>query len=128
MSRRPYLRKVRRTWWLRRRRYFAYMVREMTSLFIGIYSAVLVMGLISLAQGQSAWEHFIAILSSRPGVLLQLVCLVFATYHSVTWFAVTPKAMSLMVRGQPVSAKTIIRMHYAAWIAVSLVVLIAAGV
>jgi fumarate reductase subunit C len=57
-----------------------------------------------------------------------LVCLVFATYHSVTWFAVTPKALPLMVRGQPVSAKTIIRMHYAAWIAVSLVVLIAAGV
>jgi fumarate reductase subunit C len=104
------------------------MVRELTSLFIGIYSAAFVMGLISLAQGQSAWERFIAILSSRPGVLLQLVCLFFATYHSVTWFAVTPKAMPVMVRGQPVSAKTIIRVHYVVWVAVSLVVLIAAGV
>ena len=128
MSRRPYSRKVRRTWWLRHRRYVAYMVRELTSLFIGMYCAVLVMGLVRLAQGQSAWESYLTILSSQPGVVLQLVCLFFATYHSVTWFALTPKAMPVMVRGQPVSAKTIIRIHYAAWAAVSLVVLIAAGV
>jgi len=104
------------------------MVRELTSLFIGIYSGVLVMGLVSLAQGQSAWDSFLMTLSSTPGVLVQLVCLLFATYHSVTWFALTPKAMAVMVRGQPVSAKTIIRIHYAAWAAVSLIVLIAAGV
>ena len=128
MSRRPYSRKMRRTWWLRHRRYVAYMVRELTSLFIGIYSGVLVMGLVSLAQGQSAWDSFLMTLSSTPGVLVQLVCLLFATYHTVTWFALTPKAMAVMVRGQPVSAKSIIRIHYAAWAAVSLVVLIAAGV
>jgi succinate dehydrogenase subunit C len=128
MSRRPYSRKVRRTWWLRHRRYVAYMVRELTSLFIGIYSAVLVMGLVSLAQGQSAWDSFLMTLSSTPGVLVHLVCLLFATYHSVTWFALTPKAMPVMVRGQPVSAKTIISIHYAVWLAVSVVVLIAAGV
>ena len=128
MSRRPYSRKVRRSWWLRHRRYVAYMVRELTSLFIGIYSAVLVMGLVRLAQGQAAWDSFLMMLSSTPGVLVQLVCLLFATYHSVTWFALTPKAIPVMVRGQPVSAKTIIRIHYAAWAAVSLIVLIAAGV
>jgi fumarate reductase subunit C len=104
------------------------MVREMTSLFIGIYSAVLAMGLVSLTQGRSAWESYLTILSSRPGVLLQLVCLLFATYHSVTWFALTPKAMPLMVRGRPVSATTIVRFHHVAWLAVSLAVLIAAGV
>jgi fumarate reductase subunit C len=103
------------------------MIREMTSLFIGIYSAVLVIGLVRLAQGQSAWEGFLMTLSSTPGVLVQLVCLLFATYHSVTWFALTPKAMPVMVRGQPVSAKTIIRVHYAVWVAMSLIVLIAAG-
>ena len=128
MSRRPYTRKVPRSWWLRRRRYVAYMVREMTSLFIGIYSAVMAMGLVSLAQGQSAWDGYLTILSSQPGVLLQLVCLLFAIYHSVTWFALTPKAMPLMVRGRPVSATTIVHFHHAAWLAVSLAVLIAAGV
>jgi fumarate reductase subunit C len=128
MSRRPYVRKVERTWWLGHRRYVVYMVRELTSLFIGLYCAVLVIGLFRLAQGRAAWDGFVAALSSGPGVLLQMVCLVFAVYHSVTWFALTPKAMPLVMRGAPVPGGVIVGAHYAAWIAVSLVVLIAAGI
>lgn len=128
MSRRPYTREVPRSWWLRRRRYFAYMVRELTSLFLAVYSVLLVAGLASLAWGKGSWEGFLAVLSSRPAVVIQLVCLLFAVYHSTTWFSLTPKAMPLAVRGQPVSAKTIVGLHYAAWLAVSLVVLIAMGI
>jgi hypothetical protein len=39
MSRRPYIRKVKRSWWLGHRRYVVYMVRELTSLFVGLYCA-----------------------------------------------------------------------------------------
>jgi fumarate reductase subunit C len=49
-------------------------------------------------------------------------------YHSVTWFAVAPKAMPLTVRGEPVPAKAIVGRHYAAWAVVSLIVLITAGI
>lgn len=128
MSRRPYVREVRRTWWLGQRRYVVYMIRELTSLFIGLYCAWLVIGLVRLAQGRTAWEGFLAATSSPPAVLLQLVCLAFATYHSITWFAVTPKAMPLRLKDEPVSGNIIVGGHYAAWALVSLVVLIAAGV
>ena len=128
MSRRPYIRRVKRTWWLGHRRYVVYMVRELTSLFVGIYCAVLTLGLVRLAQGATAWSSFLDALSTPAGVLLQLVCLAFALFHSVTWFALTPKAMALTVRGAPVPAKTIVGLHYGAWAAVSLIVLIAAGI
>jgi fumarate reductase subunit C len=128
MSRRPYIRKVKPSWWLGQRRYVFYMVRELTSLFVGLYCALLVVGLFRLAQGRAAWESFLAALSSPIGVLLQLVCLAFATYHSVTWFALTPKAMPLSVRGEPVPAKAIVGAHYAVWVIVSLIVLIAARI
>ena len=128
MSRRPYIRKVKRSWWLRRRRYVVYMVRELTSLFVGFYCAVLVVGLWRLGQGRAAWEGFLAALSSPLGVLFQLVCLAFAVYHSVTWFALTPKAMPLAVRGELVPDKAIVGLHYGAWALVSVIVLIAAGV
>jgi succinate dehydrogenase subunit C len=114
VSRRPYIRKVKRSWWLRQPRYFLYMIRELTSLFIGIYCALLVVGIYRLSQGQSAWDGFVAALCSPSGVLLQLVCLVFAIYHSTTWFAVTPKAMPLMVKGEPVRGRTIVAFHYGA--------------
>jgi fumarate reductase subunit C len=70
----------------------------------------------------------LAALSSPPGILFQLLCLAFATYHSATWFAVTPKAMPLMLKGEPVPAKTIVVVHYGAWALLSLIVLIAAGI
>jgi fumarate reductase subunit C len=89
---------------------------------------VLVVGLFRVAQGRAAWEGFLAALSSPVGVSLQLVCLAFAIYHSVTWFALTPKAMPLSVRGEPVPAGAIVGAQYAAWAVVSLVVLIAARI
>jgi succinate dehydrogenase subunit C len=127
MSRRPYMRKVERSWWLHHPRYVAYMIRELTSLFVGLYCALLVVGLIRLAQGQPAWEGFVAALSSPLGVALQLLCLVFAIYHSVTWFALTPKAMPLMIKDEPVPGIAIVGAHYVAWAVVSIVVLIGAG-
>jgi fumarate reductase subunit C len=128
MSRRPYIREVKRTWWLGQPRYVLYMIRELTSLFIGLYCAGLAIGLVRLAEGRQAWESFLAAAASPLGVLLQLMCLAFAAYHSITWFAVTPKAMPLMLKGEPVAARTIVGAHYAAWALVSLVVLVAAGV
>ena len=90
MSRRPYLRKVERNWWLQHPRYISYMIRELTSLFVGLYCVLLAVGLVRLAQGHSAWDGFVANLSSPLGISFQSICLVFAIYHSVTWFALTP--------------------------------------
>jgi fumarate reductase subunit C len=128
MSRRPYVRKVERSWWLHHPRYVRYMIRELTSLFVGLYCALLAVGLVRLAQGHAAWDGFVAAFSSPLGVSFQLVCLAFAIYHSVTWFALTPKAMPLVVKGEPVPDMAIVSAHYVAWAAVSAVVLIAAGV
>jgi fumarate reductase subunit C len=127
MSRRPYVRKVERSWWLHHPRYILYMIRELTSLFVGLYCALLAVGLVRLWQGQAAWDGFVAAFSSPLGIAFQLICLAFATYHSVTWFALTPKAMPLMVKGEPVPGKVIVGAHYVAWAAVSIVVLIGAG-
>jgi fumarate reductase subunit C len=126
MSRRPYVRKVERSWWLHHPRYVAYMIRELTSLFVGLYCALLVVGLVRLAQGQEAWDGFVAAFSSPFGVAFQIACLVFAIYHSVTWFALTPKAMPLMIKDEPVPGAVIVGAHYVAWAVVSIVVLIAA--
>jgi len=128
MSRRPYIRSVERNWWLGHRRYVVYMIRELTSLFVGIYCAVLAIGLLRLAEGRAAWESFLGAMSGPAGVGLQLICLAFALFHSVTWFALTPKAMPLTIHGERVAAKAIVGMHYGAWAAVSLIVLLAARI
>jgi len=128
MSRRPYVRPMKPGWWLGQRRYLVYMICELTSLFIGLYCALMGVGIFRLSQGRAAWDGFLAALSSPPGIVFQLICLAFATYHSTTWFDLTPKAMPLSVKGEPVSPKTIVAFHYGAWAVVSIVVLVAAGI
>lgn len=127
MSRRPYRRALERYWWLRRRRYVLYMLRELTSLVIGAYCVLLVLGLARLAQGQSAWDGFVAALSSPVLIILQLLALAFAVFHSVTWFALTPRAMPRAIAGDAVSARRIVATHYALWAAVSAALVLAAG-
>ncbi|MCX7180382.1 MAG: hypothetical protein NTX56_17025 [Proteobacteria bacterium] len=52
MSRRPYVREVPPTsWYFRMPRYMRYMAREVTSIFIGIYTVILLVGLARLTEG-----------------------------------------------------------------------------
>ncbi len=128
MSRRPYIRTVRRySWWLAQGRYIRYMTREATSLFIGAYTAVLVVGLSRLAAGKDAWEAYLEVLQSLPGLVFHIVALLFALYHTVTWFNVTPKAMPLEIAGRRLPGAVIAGAHYVVWAAISVALFLLAG-
>ncbi len=128
MSPKPYIPPVPRySWWLAQGRYFRYMAREITSLFIGAYAAVLVVGLARLAQGRAAWDAYLEALQSPLGVAFHIVALLFALYHTATWFKVTPKAMPLEVAGRRLPGVAIVGAHYAGWVVVSAALLMLAG-
>ncbi|MDP6430003.1 MAG: hypothetical protein QF393_18465 [Rhodospirillales bacterium] len=128
MSAKPYIRNPRRySWWLAQGRYLRYMAREITSLFIGASSAVLVVGLARLADGRAAWEAYLAALQSPLGVAFHTAAFLFALYHTVTWFNVTPKAMPIEVAGRRLPGAAIAGAHYAGWVVVSAALLILAG-
>lgn len=123
MSRRPYERPITSEWIFRHPRYMRYMVREASCLFIGGWTLLMVWGLKSLAEGPDAWAAFLALLKSPALVVFQLLTLAFASYHSVTWFNLTPKALPLQVGERFVPAWVIAGAHYAGWAVVSLAVL-----
>ncbi len=128
MSTKPFVRTVHRySWWLARGRYLRYMAREITSLFIGAYTAVLVVGLARLPEGRTAWDAYLETLQSPLGVAFHIVAFLFALYHSTTWFNLTPKAMPLEVAGRRLPGVVIVGAHYAGWIAVSAALLLLAG-
>ncbi|MBF0561471.1 MAG: fumarate reductase subunit C [Alphaproteobacteria bacterium] len=128
MGRKPYIREVSKTtWWLKHPRYMNYMLREVTSLFIGLYTAVAIDGVWRLQQGREAWEHFIAWTFSTEAVFMHIVFLVFAVIHTTTWFNVTPKAMPMHVGDEPLPDAAIIGAHYAGWVVVSVLALLIAG-
>lgn len=128
VTRRPYVREVPRVrWFFRHPRYVRYMAREVTCLFIGAYTLLMVAGLQRLSEGRASWEAFLEMLRSPWSVVFHGLVLGFSLYHTVTWFNLTPKALPIQVGEAFVPDWAIAGAHYAAWILLSLFLLNLAG-
>ena len=127
MTRKPYVRGVPRTWFLRHPRYVRYMAREFSCLFIGAYTLLLVVGLKRLTEGPEAYADFLELLGTPLAIAFHLLALMFSAYHSITWFRLTPKALPVQIGDRFLPDGLIAGAHYAGWALVSLVVLWLAG-
>lgn len=128
MSRRPYVREPSKTrWWLQQPRYIRYMMREISSLFIGVYVLILIAGLYQLSKGQAAYEAFLVAVKGPAGQVFAVVAMFFAAYHTYTWFQVTPKAMPLMMGSKRVPGAIIIAAHWFGFVLVGAALWLLAG-
>jgi len=129
MSRAPYVREIQKfRWFFRQSRYLRYMTRELSCLFIGAYTLLLVCGIGRLAEGRAAYETFLEALTSPLSIVLHLLALGFAIYHSVTWFNLTPKALPLQIGEELMPGWVVAGAHYLVWALLSLGMLFFAGV
>jgi fumarate reductase subunit C len=97
-----------RGWWRRDPFFVRYMIREATALVVGLYAIVLLAGALCLAQGEAAWDGWLAVMRSPVSVALHLLLLVGMSYHTYSWFEIMPKTMPpLYWRGKRVAASTI---------------------
>lgn len=126
---RPYVREVATTrWFLGRPRYMRYMAREITCVFIGAHTVLLLVGIARLSEGAEAWQAFVRALQSPASIAFLALALAFSIYHSVTWFNLTPKALPVQVGERILPDAVVAGAHYAAWAALSAAVLLMAGV
>jgi len=99
--------------------YTKYMIREGSSVFITLYSLILAWGVLRLSQGEVAFNAWMHSLQSPPAIILHLIALVLALYHTITWFSLAPKAVDLWFKGKRLDDKVIVSGHYAAFIVVT---------
>ncbi|MGZ8201707.1 MAG: hypothetical protein ACXW2I_00080 [Burkholderiales bacterium] len=129
VTRRPFVREVSRTrWFFRHPRYMRYMAREITCIFIAVYTAILIGGVYRLAQGPGPYEQFLSALASPLSIAFHVLALIFSVYHSVTWFNLTPKALPVQVGDKTLPDAVIAGAHYVGWAAISIALLFIAGV
>lgn len=122
MSDLTYRRPISTWWWLRKRTYFVFVMRELSSLFVGWYVVFLLLLVRAVDQGEAAYEDFLDWAASPVVVVVNLVAFAFIVLHTVTWFGVTPQAMALRVRGKPVPAPLVIGAQYVGLVVVSALV------
>lgn len=102
-------------WWLERKSYVAFIVRELSSVFVA-WSIVYLLFLVrAVSLGQAAYQQLLS-WSARPLVLaLNIVALSFLLFHAVTWFNLAPKAIVARVRGRRVPGYLIAGSNYFVW-------------
>jgi fumarate reductase subunit C len=109
-------------WWLGRRSYLAFILRELSSIFVGWFVVYLLLLVRAVSRGESRYQEFLS-WSGRPAVLaLNIVSLFFIVYHAITWFNLAPKAMVVRVGGTRVPGFLIAGSNYLAWAVASAVV------
>jgi fumarate reductase subunit C len=102
-------------WWVGRRSYLLFVLRELSSVFVAWSVVFLLLLVRAVGQGGAAYQRFLD-LSSNPWMLvLNVVTLAFLVLHAITWFNLAPQAMVVRLRGERVPRSRIIGAHYAAW-------------
>lgn len=109
-------------WWLKKRSYAAFMLRELTSVFVAFFAIVLLWQVRSLAEGPESYARVMARLQTPLFLALDVLAFLMILFHMVTWFNVAPAAMVVRVRGKRIPDWALAGSHYAAWVLLSIVV------
>jgi fumarate reductase subunit C len=109
-------------WWLRKRSYFAFILREISSVFVA-WSVVYLLLIVSAAsQGPAAYRELLE-WSRQPWVIVvNAGSLLLVGLHAVTWFNLAPQALVMHVGRTQVPGWWIAASNYAAWVVVSAIV------
>jgi fumarate reductase subunit C len=102
-------------WWLQRWSYLAFILRELSSVFLAWFVTYLLLLVHAVSQGGASYRQFLTWAGSPIILLLNFVSLVFVVFHAITWFNLAPQAMAVRLRGKRVPGTWIAASNYVAW-------------
>ena len=109
-------------WWLERRSYFAFIMREVSSVFIAWLVVFLMLLVRAVGRGDASYQQFLDWSGQPLLVALNILSLSFVVFHAITWFNLAPKAIVVHVRQRPVPGHLIALSNYLAWAVASALV------
>jgi fumarate reductase subunit C len=116
---RIYRPRVSTWWWTRKRSYFLFVMRELSSIFVAWFVVFLLLMIWAVGRGEAAFRSFVDWAGSPWVIALNVIALAFVLLHTVTWFNLTPQAMAVRVAGRKVPAFHIIAGQYTGLVVVS---------
>jgi len=113
---------VRTLWWLRRRSYFVFILRELSSVFVAWFVVFLLLLAHAIGGGNGEYQRFLRWADDPWVITVNVIAVVFVVFHALTWFNLTPKAMVVRLRGKRLPPLWLTGPIYLAWAAVSALV------
>ena len=120
---RTYRRPVSKWWWVGRRTYFVFVMRELSSIFIAWFVVFLLLLVAAVGRGGAAYKGFLDFAANPLVVAVNVVTFLFVVLHTVTWFSLTPQAMDVRLDGRKVRGFHILAGQYTGLVVVSLFIL-----
>ena len=114
-----YIRPMPANWWMMKKAYVLFIVREMTCVFVGGYAVFLLV----LASKAGDPDAFAKLLNSPFLIALQILALPMLLYHSITWINLTPKVLVVWRGEERVNPLLIAGAHHVLWAIISIVIL-----
>jgi fumarate reductase subunit C len=109
-------------WWLEKGSYFAFILRELSCVFVAWFVVYLLLLVRAVTQGDASYQEILAWSATTPILLLNSVGFLFLIFHAVTFFDAAPQAMVVKVGQHRVPGSLVLAGHYAGWVAASAVV------
>lgn len=107
------------SWWKSKGTYVHFIVRELTSIFVAVYTIILLIQVRALSRGAEEWEALLEWFASPLSIGLHVIILAFVLFHSITWFNLAPKAMVLRIGKKRVPGVAIIAVNFGMWLVLS---------
>ncbi|MGH9118703.1 MAG: fumarate reductase subunit C [Acidimicrobiales bacterium] len=91
-----------RFWWLRTAPFRRFVLRELTSVFVGLFSVVLLLFLLALSRGEEAYNGFLNWLDLPGIMILHAVTLAAVLYHTATSIQLASQIQEVRLGGRTV--------------------------
>jgi len=105
-------------WWLRKRHYFFYVVREFTALPMALWLLWLLYDVKNAGAGAAGFQPP----KSPAFIAFSAVCFLFATYHSYTFLKLAGVIMHVKVMDKTLPPRVIVLTMFGAWALASVVI------
>ncbi|MCC7201066.1 MAG: fumarate reductase subunit C [Nitrospirae bacterium] len=116
---RTYRRPIPCTWWMKKGSYFIFMMRELSSVFVALYSIFLIIQFCAISEGPEKYNAVLSVFQSWWMILIHVVIGAFVLLHMVTWFRISGRIFG----ARPLTPGMVTVANYIVWAVVSIVIL-----
>ena len=107
------------TWWLKKRSYFMFMMRELSSVFVACFVLLYLYELFLISKGPDTYTQFQQSLRQPGFIAFYVVAFIFAVYHTITWFSVLSKVQVVRMGSWRAPPSLVTASALGAWLVVS---------
>jgi len=114
-----YRKPVSTYWWTNQWSHFKFILRELTSVFVAYFVVLMLSLLRALSNGPESYQAFLEWLKTPVAILINIIALVFVLFHTITWFNLTPRAMTVRLGSQRLPDWMVALPNYIVWLVIS---------